>query len=200
MDKEKLREILRKHELWLNGDAKGERADLRRANLSRANLRCAILRDADLERTNLVDADLKYANLENADLSRANLRCATLKDADLEGADLEGADLRCANLINADLRRANLTNVELNWCNTQNIIGQKIISVQVDTSRENNLISYWVDLDIWTTGCFQGSLDKLKRSIEETHKDNEFLRNRYYRVIDFILNEVEQDRLVEMED
>ncbi|WP_235932785.1 pentapeptide repeat-containing protein [Peptoniphilus faecalis] len=175
MDKEKLQEILRKHELWLNGDAKGERA----------NLRCANLADADLKDANLADADLRHASLRNADL-----RCANLADADLKDV----------NLADADLSYANLKNAKLNWCNTQDIIGQKIISVQVDTTRKNNQISYWVNLDIWTTGCFQGSLDELKKSIEETHKDNEFLRDRYYRAIDFILNEAEQDKLIEIED
>lgn len=100
-----------------------------------------------------------------------------------------------ADLSYTILSYADLTGAKLNWCNTQDILGQKIISVQVDTTRKNNQISYWVDLDIWTTGCFQGSLDELKKSIEETHKDNEFLRNRYYRVIDFILNEAEQDKV-----
>lgn len=72
-------------------------------------------------------------------------------------------------------------------------MGKRIISVQVDTTRNNNVISYWVDLEIWTTGCFQGTLEELKESIEETHKDDDFLRERYYRVIDFILHEADED-------
>lgn len=35
---EELKEVIRKHQLWLNGEEGGERADLRNANLSWANL------------------------------------------------------------------------------------------------------------------------------------------------------------------
>ena len=65
--------ILRKHTMWLNNDAGGERADLRGANL--------------------YDADLRGADLRGADLCGADLRGADLCGADLRGADLCGADL-----------------------------------------------------------------------------------------------------------
>ncbi|AVU89681.1 hypothetical protein C0Z06_06650 [Listeria monocytogenes] len=107
----------------------------------------------------------------------------------------ERANLSCANLRNANLRNANLTNADLsdanlNWTNWQDVRGLTVVSVQVDTSRKNNQIAYIKELDIWTTGCFQGTLDELKASVEQTHKANEKLRKRYYRVIDFILKEV----------
>lgn len=119
---------------------------------------------------------------------RANLRYADLGGIDLSGTDLRAADLSGANLIGADLSGA-----KLNWTKTQGLKGQRVISVQVDTSRPNNTISYWVDLGVWTTGCFQGSLEELKEKIEETHKDDAFLRERYYRVIHFILQEADED-------
>lgn len=119
---------------------------------------------------------------------RADLRCEDLSDTNLRGADLRGADLSDTNLRGADLSCA-----KLNWTKTQDLKGQRVIAVQVDTSRTNNTISYWVDLGIWTTGCFQGTLDELKEKIEETHRDNTFLRERYYRVIHFILQEADED-------
>ena len=79
MNISKIREILSKHQKWLNDEADGERANLRAANLS------------------------------NADLRNANLRNADLRGADLRGADLCSADLRDANLRNADLRGAKNT-------------------------------------------------------------------------------------------
>ncbi|EJZ6930539.1 pentapeptide repeat-containing protein [Listeria monocytogenes] len=120
------------------------------------------------------------ANLRNAELKNTNLRLINLNLASLRGADLRGAYLRDANLSNADLDLAN-------W---QQVGGLTVIAVQVDTSRLNNQIAYIKELDIWTTGCFQGTLDELKASVEQTHGDNEKLRKRYYRVIDFILKEV----------
>ncbi|ECL7896722.1 pentapeptide repeat-containing protein [Listeria innocua] len=132
----------------------------------------------------------KKADINNVDLGNANLRRANLRRADLKGADLSNADLRCADLRGANLSYANLSNALLNWIIWQDIEGLTVICVQVDTTRKNNQIVYIKELDIWITGCFQGTLDELKASVEQTHKHNEKLKKRYYRVIDFILNEV----------
>ena len=88
-----LKEILRKHVLWIMGDPKGEKADLGGADLRGLNLRCA---------------DLTRANLSGANLSGANLRCAVLIEADLTGVNLYKADLYKADLYKADLTGANL--------------------------------------------------------------------------------------------
>ena len=91
--------LLENHKLWLMTDSeKGERADLRYADL----------RNADLSSADLRYADLRNADLSNADLSNADLRYADLSNADLRYADLSNADLRNADLRNADLRNANL--------------------------------------------------------------------------------------------
>ena len=58
-----LKEILRKHLMWLRSENGGERADLRGANLRGANLR-----GADLRGANLRGADLRGAKLRGADL------------------------------------------------------------------------------------------------------------------------------------
>ncbi|HAC3805114.1 TPA_asm: hypothetical protein GZO57_11600, partial [Listeria monocytogenes] len=120
---------------------------------------------------------LRGADLRGADLSNTGLRDASLKDADLSNACLRGADL---------------SNACLNWVNWQQVGGLTTIIVQVDTSRQNNQIAYIKELDIWITGCFQGTLAKLKESIEKTHRHNEKLKKRYYRAIDFILKEVSE--------
>ncbi|EAC6619974.1 pentapeptide repeat-containing protein [Listeria monocytogenes] len=135
----------------------------------------------------------KKADLSNTELKNTNLRLINLKLADLSNADLRGANLRGANLSNADLRGADLSNAYLNWVNWQQVGGLTTIVVQVDTSRQNNQIAYIKELDIWITGCFQGTLAKLKESIEKTHRHNEKLKKRYYRAIDFILNEVAEE-------
>ena len=108
MEKEKLNEILHKHERWLWNKEDGERANLEGADLKWAYLRWADLRGADLK-----DANLREAYLEGADLRWADLRGADLKDANLREAYLEGADLRGADLKDANLREANLRDVTL---------------------------------------------------------------------------------------
>ncbi|HAC0322438.1 TPA_asm: hypothetical protein GYY42_14940 [Listeria monocytogenes] len=115
---------------------------------------------------------------------------ADLSNADLKNTNLRFANLRLAYLSNANFRGVDLSDANLNWVNWQHVEGLTVICVQVDTTRKNNQIAYIKELDIWTTGCFQGTLDELKASVEQTHKDNEKLRKRYYRVIDFILKEV----------
>lgn len=63
MNKAKLREILKKHQLWLNDEAGGIRADLRRANLSGAKLSRANLSGAKLiSSVNFIDAHFERVN------------------------------------------------------------------------------------------------------------------------------------------
>ncbi|EAE3115918.1 pentapeptide repeat-containing protein [Listeria monocytogenes] len=170
MKQEELDIILENHGKWLFNEG-GDRADLS---------------NADLKNTNLRFANLRFANLRLADLRGANLSYA-----DLRGANLNGADLRGANLSYADLNGANLSYADLNWINWRDVVSLTVIAVQINTTRKNNQITYIKELEIWTTGCFQGTLEELKTSIENTHKDNEKLKAKYYRVIDFILQEAE---------
>lgn len=176
MKQEELDIILENHEKWLWGKG-GKKADLSNTELKNTNLRLI---------------NLKLADLSNADLRGANLRGANLSIADLNNANLSNADLSNVNLSNANFRGVDLSDANLNWVNWQHVEGLTVICVQVDTTRKNNQIAYIKELDIWTTGCFQGTLDELKASVEQTHKDNEKLRKRYYRVIDFILREAEE--------
>ena len=71
--KEALKEILDKHQLWLEDKEDGEQANLYGANLTRANLDGANLYGANLTRANLTRANLDGASLDGANLTRANL-------------------------------------------------------------------------------------------------------------------------------
>ena len=78
MNEKKLKEILEKHELWVNSFGElGERADLRYADLNRADLSRANLRGADLRSADLTDADLRDADLSRADLAYAKVNSRT---------------------------------------------------------------------------------------------------------------------------
>ena len=108
MENKKLKEILKLHEMWLNNENGGQRANLRNAVLCFADLS-----NADLRFANLSDANLRFADLSNADLRFANLSDANLRFADLSNADLSNADLRYAKLSNANLRNAVLSEANL---------------------------------------------------------------------------------------
>lgn len=98
MDKAQLKEILEKHQKYLNNEKDGVRANLSKTNLSGVNLI-----EADLSGALLIETNLSGADLGGADLSGADLRGANLSRADLSWANLRGADLSEANLINAKL-------------------------------------------------------------------------------------------------
>ncbi|EPX7670769.1 pentapeptide repeat-containing protein [Listeria monocytogenes] len=208
MNQAELDVVIEKHEKWLR-DGYGERANLSYANLSYANLSYANLSYANLRGANLSYADLSCANLRVADLSYANLSCANLRVADLSYAnlrvanlsyaDLSYANLRVANLSYADLSYADLRRADLNWINWRDVVGLTVIAVQINTTRKNNQITYIKDLEIWTTGCFQGTLEELKDSIEQTHASNDFLKRRYYRAINYILTEADFEEDLEEE-
>ena len=82
-----LRDILREHKRWLNGEGGAKRANLR-------------------------DADLRYVDLSGADLRNADLYGANLRGADLRNVNLHGADLRYVDLSGADLDYSELPL----WC------------------------------------------------------------------------------------
>ncbi|EAD8625528.1 pentapeptide repeat-containing protein [Listeria monocytogenes] len=193
MNQAELDVVIEKHEKWLR-DGYGERA-----NLSYADLRRADLSGANLRGANLSYADLRRADLSGANLRGANLRRANLSYADLRRADLSCANLRVANLSYADLSYANLRRADLNWINWRDVVGLTVIAVQINTTRKNNQITYIKDLEIWTTGCFQGTLEELKDSIEQTHASNDFLKRRYYRAINYILTEADFEEDLEEE-
>ncbi|HAC3621431.1 TPA_asm: hypothetical protein GZN63_11675 [Listeria monocytogenes] len=132
-------------------------------------------------------------------LRDADLRRADLSYADLNGANLSGADLNGANLSGANLRGANLSGADLNWINWRDVVSLTVIAVQINTTRKNNQITYIKELEIWTTGCFQGTLEELKDSIEQTHDNNDFLKRRYYRAINYILTEADFEEDLEEE-
>ncbi len=206
-----LEKILEEHKKWIKDSTTGKRANLRNValcdanlrgvDLSNANLRNVDLSNADLRGANLYyvnlcsadlsNADLRGANLYYANLSNANLRNVALCGANLIAADLSNADLRGADLSNANLRYVDLSNTNLRYAITGYTQGISVIAAQVDTSRENNLITYYKNLEIVTTGCFQGTLEELKGKVKETHADNEFLKKRYERAIAFIESEIE---------
>ncbi|EPY1654663.1 pentapeptide repeat-containing protein [Listeria monocytogenes] len=202
MNQAELDVVIEKHEKWLR-DGYGERANLSYANLSYADLSYADLSYANLSYADLSYADLSYANLRGANLSGANLSyadlrvadlsCANLRVANLSYADLSYANLRGANLSGANLSYANLRGANLNWINWRDVVGLTVIAVQINTTRKNNQITYIKELEIWTTGCFQGTLEELKDSIEQTHDNNDFLKRRYYRAINYILTEADFD-------
>ena len=141
ISQEELKEILKKHEMWLNYEEDGECADLSYVDLKCVDLSCTNLRAAnlmgvdlsdgylynsDLSCTDLRNADLRNADLTDVDLSNANLEGTNLTDADLRNANLKYNNLRCADLTDADLENADLWNA--------NLINAKLVGIKTNMS------------------------------------------------------------------
>lgn len=118
MTDQELKEILERHQHFLNKDCYGwldmradlSNADLHGVNLTRADLTSAIMLGVNLHNAILVGANLSYACLADANLSGANLRNANFYNASLIRADLSETILLATNFRYADLMFATLSN------------------------------------------------------------------------------------------
>ena len=160
---EELATVIRLHQLYLDSDSTGVRANLRGSDLEGANLRGAVLADATLEDANLFGANLEGANLKGANLKGANLTYANLVGANLEGANLKGANLVYANLKGANLGRANLKGANLGDANLAyaNLVGANLRGAYL---RGANHKDANLDYSCWPLWC--GSFDvKVDRKV-----------------------------------
>lgn len=123
MEPKQLREILKRHEAWLNNDPSGRRAEFYHVNLVNTNLSDANLRKAsfsnalmngcDLSNTNLEQAgfcntDLRYSSLNNANLKHATLQRTQLSHAVMDKVNLQNTRIEESALCNAYLEGASL--------------------------------------------------------------------------------------------
>jgi hypothetical protein len=145
-----LQQLLDLHGKRTKGEAGGQRANLRGADLRGANLRGADLRDASLYGADLRGADLRDASLYGADLRGASLYGADLRDASLYGADLYGADLRGADLRGAKFK---IAEQELTVNDTQSnftiLVGSRDYGYRVDgflkIGCQEHTIEHWLE-------------------------------------------------------
>jgi uncharacterized protein YjbI with pentapeptide repeats len=101
---------LASHKEWVESHGStGQKADLAAAELEATEMIGVNLRFADLHDANLRSADLLLADLRDACMVRADLEDACLVGANLEGANLEGASLETAmGLVPRQFAGANL--------------------------------------------------------------------------------------------
>ena len=189
MTQEELKIALELHKKWLSNKPDGVRLDLRGEDLRGMDLSHANLSHAKLSHANLSHAKLSYANLSHVDLSYAKLSYANLTLADLSGSNLTDADLRFAilskaylsfsDLSDSNLIGANFNDADLRWTNTISTVGLDVICVQLNTSDKNRQIQYYVQLEKVTAGCFSGTLDELKKAVDEKHDKDSVIYKRY---------------------
>ena len=86
---------------------------INKAGIYGCELSSAELSGVDLQQSNLILADFRFANLSEAKFVEADLRGADLRMADLTGANFARADLRLADLRRADINGADFTNAKV---------------------------------------------------------------------------------------
>jgi uncharacterized protein YjbI with pentapeptide repeats len=108
-------EKLASHREWVESQGlNGKKADFAGADLEGTELIGVNLRFADFHDANLKSADLLLADLRDACLVRADLQDACLVGANLEGANLEDASLETAmGLVPRQIAGANLRDASL---------------------------------------------------------------------------------------
>ena len=159
MTQEELKIALGLHKKWLSNEPDGVKLDLSGTDFHGLDLR---------------GMDLSYADLSGIDLSYVDLSRTNLQGTDLSYADLSGTKLYYANLHNT-----NLHSTYLSRANTINVIGIDVICVQVNTSDKNRQIQYYVQLEKVTAGCFSGTIDELKKAVDEKHDKDSVIYKRY---------------------
>lgn len=160
----------------------------------KANLHSAEFKNVHFYLVRFNDAILTGVKFWLCNITDTAYLYADLKNAAFTSTTLIDVDFRCSNLRYANFSTADIKNIFVTNAIPMNVLGQRVICMQVNTSRRNNLIAYWAGLGIWTTGCFQGSLEALREAVAKTHGDNPFLRARYERAINYILEEDKADR------
>jgi hypothetical protein len=121
-------------EIWLEGITLPFRARLQRINLKQAKFKSAILREADLQFSELQGAIFYRARLARLDGARlgkalfyksklqgADFSISELQGADFSSADLRGSDFSVSNLEDASFCSANLQGVDINAANLRKV-------------------------------------------------------------------------------
>jgi hypothetical protein len=125
MNENKLSQILKDHELWLEG--KGGKcanfcdidlncfgfkqvnfsyANFKNVNLHKADLRAAIFYGAKFNNVNFNGADLSGSDFRNVNISKSEFNNAKFRGANLYGVNFSGLELKYANFYSASLYEA----------------------------------------------------------------------------------------------
>lgn len=121
MTKDEFNAIMQKHDLWLAGDPKGQRASFKEKNLSKLsiinrNLRCVDFSEAECVGTKFINCWLDNADFEDANLTSAEFYTCSALDVVFTDANLTSAYFAGTNLKTMAVSGANLKDVQFKDC------------------------------------------------------------------------------------
>ena len=135
-------------------DVDWTRCELAERPFAGIDIRNGQLRDANLQRSVLDEANLSAIDGRNANFISGSLKGTNLAGADLRGADFTKAVLGNANMAGADLRRARFFKADLRGAN---LTGARMTST--DILKADFSGATWID---GTTTCAEGSVGQCK--------------------------------------
>jgi uncharacterized protein YjbI with pentapeptide repeats len=121
--KDKLKDIVRSHNVWLKNEEGGQRADLSyvTTSISFSGIRHSLgsdwssLRGANFRSSNLKGIDFSHCDLRNCNFAGANLEYANFSYCILKGANFRSANLKNAIFIGAHLERCEFNHTDLRY-------------------------------------------------------------------------------------
>jgi hypothetical protein len=140
--REEFQEILEKHQMWLNREDGGKRANLRGVYMQGVYMPEVYMPEVYMPEVNMQKADMRGADMRGADMQGADMRGADMQGVDMRGADMQGADMRGVNMRKADMRGVNMRKADMRgvnidfscwplWCGSFDIKVDKRIAAQL---------------------------------------------------------------------
>ena len=93
MKRKEFDEMMRLHEIWLNGEEDGRCAIMQGEDLRNVNMNRADMRGVNMQRANMLHADMQYANMQCAKMQHADMRHADMRSAEMQRTDMRGANI-----------------------------------------------------------------------------------------------------------
>lgn len=142
---------------------------------------------AVINRSHISHNDFQDASLKSSNLYKASLRLSTIIYNNLSGLNLSHVSLNKFNFSYNTMSDNNCNGIDLYDIDTTEFRGLNIISCQLTTATQNDVITYWKDFDIVVTGSFMGTLKELKEEVKQLYiKKDKYLYKKYKTVIKYI--------------
>jgi uncharacterized protein YjbI with pentapeptide repeats len=119
--------------------------DLRGKELRDVNLERIMLREANLQGADLTSANLNITDLQGADLRGARFLGASIIDTNLQGADLQGAEIFGASIIETNLQGADLTGARflgVDFGGNVSFVGANLKGTEIVGSHFNGIVNF----------------------------------------------------------
>ena len=147
-----------------------------------SSLKNAILENTNFLRANLTNADFSYAKLINTNLRWANLSGAKFVNTIITNSDFTGANLIHAKFVNVDLRNIYLKGLNLDGSYLENVLLIPDLALKNLKKLEIFFNSFEKELSSHTPGSLQNLRKHMLEDLE-SYLNNDWVNTEYKRAI-----------------